>query len=98
MHDRMPLDKIKTLDKVNCLDAHAVEEQNRVAVINIKESCDNVTDICTNFDDALHLSDHSKTFDGGLSNFTMCVNEIKFVFVFGKLPALQCALIFAMLF
>ncbi len=62
----MPLDKIETLDKVNCLDAHSVEERKRVAAINIKESCDNATDIGTNFDDALHPSDHSKTFDGGL--------------------------------
>ncbi len=66
MHDCMPLYKIKTLDKVNCLDAHTVEERNRVAAINIKESCDNATDIGANFDKTLHPSDHSKTFDGGL--------------------------------
>jgi hypothetical protein len=66
MHNRMPLDKIETFDKVNCLDAHAVEEWNRVAAINIKERCDNATDKCANFADALHPSDHSKTFDGGL--------------------------------
>ena len=62
----MPLDKIETLDKVNCLDEHAVEEQNEVATINIKGSYDNAIDIGTNVDDALHPSDHSKTFNGGL--------------------------------
>ncbi len=66
MHDRMPLDKIETLDKVDCLDAHTVEEQNGVAAFNIKESCDNATDIGANFDNALHSSDHFKPFDGGL--------------------------------
>ena len=66
MHDRIPSDKIETLDKVNCLDEHAVEEQNGVATINIKGSCDNTINIGANFDNALHPSDHSKTFDGGL--------------------------------
>jgi hypothetical protein len=88
----MPLDIIKTLDKVNCLDAHIVEEQNGVAAINIKESCDNATYIGTNFYNALHSSDHSKTFDGGLQNFTMCVNKIELAFVFGKLLCLMMCL------
>jgi hypothetical protein len=66
MQNHMPLDKNKTLGKVNYLDAHAVEERNRVAAINIKESCDNATDIGTNFDNALYPSDHLKTFNGGL--------------------------------
>jgi hypothetical protein len=66
MHDQMPLDKMETLNKDNCLDAHAVEERNRVAAINIKESCDNATDIGANFDNALYPNDHSKTFDRGL--------------------------------
>jgi hypothetical protein len=66
MHDHMPLDEIKTLDEVDCLDAHTVEEQNRVAAINIKESCENASDIGANFDDAFHPRDHSQTFNCGL--------------------------------
>ena len=90
----MPLDEIETFYEVNCLDAHTVEERDRVGAINVKEGCDGAAKVGTDFDDALHPCDHSETLDGGLEGFTLSVDEVEFTFVFGKLLSLTMCLNF----
>jgi hypothetical protein len=78
----VPLDDVEAFHKVNCLDAHAIEERNRIAPINVKESCDHTADVGTNFNDTFHPGDHSKTFDGSLQKFSMCLDKIEFTLIF----------------
>ena len=81
----MPLDEVKVLHKINCLDAHAIEKRSWVTAIDIKKGSNNATDVDTDFDDAFHPGYRTQTFDGGLQNFAMRFNKIKFALVLSKL-------------
>ena len=59
MHRCMPLDEIEALYEINCLDAHSVEERDRIAAVDIKESTNGAANIGAHFYNALHSSNHS---------------------------------------
>ena len=81
----MPLDEVKVLHIINCLDAHAIEKRNWVTAIDIKKGSNNATDIDTDFDNAFHPGYRTQTFDGGLQNFPMRFNKIKLPLILSKL-------------
>ncbi len=81
----MSLDEIEALHEVDCLDAHAVEKQDGIATIDVKESRNNTAEVGAIFDNAFHPGYHPKTFDIGLQKFTMCFNKVKLLLVLGKL-------------
>jgi hypothetical protein len=88
----VPLDEAEAFHKVNCLDAHAIEEWNRISPINVKESCDHTADVDANFNETFHPRDFTKTFDGSLQKFAMCLNKIEFTLIFLCCSTSQCAL------
>jgi hypothetical protein len=59
-------DEIRLLDNLNCPDANAVKQRNRIYCPNIKQSSNHNTIICADFHNAIHSTILPKTFDGRL--------------------------------
>ena len=89
----MPLDEFWMLDYFNGLDANRVEhlDANRVeqgdgiSSSNIEDGGDDTTDVRPNFQDAFHILNFTKTFNGGLDCFVMRFNKVELSHVPGNL-------------
>jgi hypothetical protein len=89
----MPLDELGMLDHFNGIDANGIEE-NRISGPNVKDSCNHTADICANFDNAFHILDFTKTFDGGFDRLAMRFDKVKLSLVSGNLLGIAISIDF----
>ena len=81
----MPLDEVGMLGYFDCLDASGIEQGDWISCPDVDDGGNYATDVCANFDDAIHTMDFSETFNRSLNRLAMGVDEVEFALVFGYL-------------